>query len=90
MDLHFQSLSSWRGLLETNLPPLLRAFEEVWVLTGSGHHVAAGHQSSGGVLEQAVGEWLGGWVAKGGGRAMQGRDGAGNGGAFLVVSARLN
>ena len=60
VDLHFQSRSTVSAVLEEVLPPMLSHHAEVWVVTGSGHHVAQrSHQKQGGVLWAAVDAHLG-------------------------------
>ena len=60
VDLHFQSVKTFPIVLSTILPEKLRNHGEVWIVTGSGHHVSkSSHQKGGGVLETAVLGWLG-------------------------------
>ena len=60
LDVHFQSKTTIRTVLDHFLVSSLRQNEEVWIITGSGHHVAKGHQKreSGGVLFNSVKEYL--------------------------------
>mmetsp|Transcript_24463 Transcript_24463/g.27991 ORF Transcript_24463/g.27991 Transcript_24463/m.27991 type:complete len:807 (-) Transcript_24463:217-2637(-) len=59
VDLHFQSVKTFPIVLSNVLPEKLRDHGQVWIVTGSGHHVDRGsHQKSGGVLENAVVGWL--------------------------------
>jgi len=81
VDLHFQSLSTFSQLLTSHLEAQFSLYSEVWVITGSGHHVATGHQTTGGVLWKAVKELL----EESGRKAFIAKDGAGNSGAFLVL-----
>jgi hypothetical protein len=68
-------------VLSTILPEKLRDHEEVWIVTGSGHHVNNNsHQKNGGILENAVIGWL---VSNDYG-FMKGKDKNGYGGACLV------
>jgi hypothetical protein len=81
IDLHFQSLKTFNVVLDTVLPDKLSRMAEVWIVTGTGHHVARGHQKGGGVLEDAVLEYL---LQRGTYAVYRGRDRAGHGGAVLV------
>lgn len=60
LDVHFQSGKTVAPVLDRFLRPALKRNDEVWVVTGSGHHVAAGHQrrEGGGVLFNAVKRYL--------------------------------
>eukprot|EP00578_Thalassiosira_sp_NH16_P010788 CAMPEP_0181121550 /NCGR_PEP_ID=MMETSP1071-20121207/24804_1 /TAXON_ID=35127 /ORGANISM="Thalassiosira sp., Strain NH16" /LENGTH=554 /DNA_ID=CAMNT_0023206389 /DNA_START=120 /DNA_END=1784 /DNA_ORIENTATION=- len=60
LDVHFQSAKTITPVLNRFLIPALKKNEEVWVVTGSGHHVAVGHQKreGGGVLFNAVKRYL--------------------------------
>ncbi len=60
LDVHFQSAKTITTVLNHFLPSALKQNEEVWIITGSGHHVATGHQrrESGGVLFNAVKKYL--------------------------------
>lgn len=81
IDLHFQSTKTFPVVLQSVLPERLRDRNEVWIVTGSGHHVGRDtHQKGGGALERAVLSWLEsqGYVA------IRGRDRNGFGGAILV------
>lgn len=61
LDLHFQSAASFAAVLDATLHRTLAVHGEAWVLTGSGHHVpSASHQARGGVLFEAVGQYLSG------------------------------
>ena len=63
------------------LPKKLFDFPEIWVVTGTGHHVGdKTHQKGGGALEKAVI----GWLATEGYSFLRGRDKNGMGGAVLV------
>eukprot|EP00563_Minutocellus_polymorphus_P016226 CAMPEP_0181057650 /NCGR_PEP_ID=MMETSP1070-20121207/20365_1 /TAXON_ID=265543 /ORGANISM="Minutocellus polymorphus, Strain NH13" /LENGTH=850 /DNA_ID=CAMNT_0023137081 /DNA_START=348 /DNA_END=2900 /DNA_ORIENTATION=- len=80
LDLHFQSIKTFSVVLSTVLDEMLETCD-VWVVTGSGHHVDnSSHQKRGGVLEEAVTSWLDshGYVY------ARGRDRNGHGGAVLV------
>jgi hypothetical protein len=88
VDLHFQSLSTFESVLTQNLSSELQQYGEVWVITGSGHHVAVGHQVTGGVLFKEVKAYLEEWLGENKGcKVFVGKDGGGKSGAFLVVSA---
>jgi len=81
IDMHFQSIKTAPIVLNRVLPDKLKLFQEVWVVTGTGHHVGHNtHQKSGGVLEQTVISWLG----KAGYEYVKGKDRNGYGGAVLV------
>jgi len=81
IDLHYQSVKTFAVVLRSILPEKLRNHGEVWVVTGSGHHVNRNsHQKSGGVLETAVNTWL----LSNGYKFVKGRDKNGFGGAILV------
>ena len=81
IDLHFQSIKSFPIVLSAILPEKFRDFGEVWVVTGSGHHVSRNtHQKGGGVLESAVS----GWLVSHGYDYLKGKDKNGYGGTFLV------
>jgi hypothetical protein len=81
IDLHFQSTKTFPLVLSIVLPLKLRQHDEVWVVTGSGHHVARNsHQKGGGALEAAVLTWL----ENEGYAFVRGRDRNGHGGALLV------
>lgn len=60
LDVHFQSAKTIAPVLNRFLTPALKRNDEVWVVTGSGHHVVAGHQKreGGGVLFNAVKRYL--------------------------------
>lgn len=64
LDVHFQSAKTVVPVLDRFLPSALADNDEVWIITGSGHHVAVGHQrredktASGGVLYNAVRRYL--------------------------------
>lgn len=59
VDLHFQSVKSFPIVLSTILPDKLRNHSEVWIVTGTGHHVVRNtHQKSGGILENSLIDWL--------------------------------
>jgi hypothetical protein len=81
VDLHFQSTKTFPAVLSTMLPEKLGEMAEVWIVTGTGHHVGSKtHQRSGGALERAVILWL----ADRGYNFCKGRDRNGLGGAVLV------
>jgi len=81
IDLHFQSIKTFPVVLSTVLPEKLRDRHEVWIVTGSGHHVNSNsHQKGGGILENAVI----GWLASNEYTFFKGRDKNGYGGACLV------
>ena len=81
IDLHFQSIKTFPVVLSTVLPEKLRDQHEVWIVTGSGHHVNSNsHQKNGGVLENAVI----GWLVSNEYTFFKGRDKNGYGGACLV------
>jgi hypothetical protein len=81
IDLHFQSTKTFAIVLATIIPQKLSQLDEVWVVTGTGHHVGTKtHQKGGGALERAVMAWL---LAEGYSIA-KGRDRNGMGGAILV------
>ena len=81
IDMHFQSIKTAPIVLNRVLPEKLKLFQEVWVVTGTGHHVGHNtHQKGGGVLEQTVIGWLG----KVGYDYVRGKDRNGHGGAVLV------
>lgn len=60
LDVHFQSAKTVTPVLNRFLVPALKKNYEVWIITGSGHHVAVGHQrrEGGGVLFNAVKRYL--------------------------------
>lgn len=60
LDVHFQSGKTITPVLNRFLNTALKKNEEVWVVTGSGHHVAVGHQrrEGGGVLFNSVKRYL--------------------------------
>ena len=81
IDLHFQSTKTFSIVLQTILPPKLASHSEVWIITGTGHHVGSRtHQKGGGALENVVMEWL----TEHGYKFARGRDRNGIGGALLV------
>ena len=82
LDLHYQSLSSFHLILDEYLDQSLRKEVKggVWILTGTGHHVTEGHQKKGGVLFDAVREYL---VERGHCFDI-GKDKGGMGGAYFV------
>jgi hypothetical protein len=91
LDLHYQSLQTFPVVLETLLPEQLRAAaaddDGVWIITGTGHHVAErGHQKRNvSTLEGAVWEYLLQNYHPGEGyRIAQGRDRNGQGGALFI------
>jgi hypothetical protein len=74
-------MKTFASVLGVVLPQKLANHEEVWVVTGTGHHVGSRtHQKGGGALESAVIEWLSG----SGYNFARGRDRNGLGGAILV------
>lgn len=83
IDLHFQSVKTFPKVLSSFLPSKLKDHGEVWVITGSGHHVSRNsHQKGGGVLENAVIAWLSSNEYK----YSRGKDKNGFGGALLVYN----
>jgi Smr domain len=81
IDLHFQSTKTFALVLSTVLPDALQRHGEVWVVTGTGHHVGTKtHQKGGGALESAVLAWL----LDEGYQVFRGKDRNGEGGAMLV------
>jgi hypothetical protein len=60
LDVHFQSAKTITPVLNRFLIPAIKKNDEVWIVTGSGHHVAVGHQrrEGGGVLFNAVKRYL--------------------------------
>jgi hypothetical protein len=85
LDLHFQSVKTFPLVLANILPEKLRRNGQVWVITGSGHHVHRGsHQKTGGVLETAVI----GWLVSNEYNFVKGKDKNGYGGAVLVQTSR--
>ena len=81
IDLHFQSLKTFSDVLSVVLPAKLEEIDQVWIVTGTGHHVGSNtHQKGGGALEQAVIRWL----SEEGYTFHQGKDRNGLGGALLV------
>jgi len=87
IDLHFQSLQTFGTVLDAVLPEKLQSLAQVWIVTGTGHHVGSRtHQKGGGALEGAVLEYL--VEHYGGGSSeysvQRGRDRNGQGGAVLV------
>lgn len=87
IDLHFQSVKTFPIVLETMLPLKLNkssgepSDRQVWIITGTGHHVGTKtHQKGGGALESAVISWL----AEHNYKFCRGKDRNGQGGALLV------
>ncbi|CAJ1957270.1 unnamed protein product [Cylindrotheca closterium] len=81
IDLHFQSTKTFSAVLARVLPNKLSELHEVWIVTGTGHHVGSKtHQKGGGALERAVTTWL----VEEGYNCYRGRDRNGLGGALLV------
>ena len=81
VDLHFQSTKTFVTVLSTILPRKLAELDQVWIVTGTGHHVGSKtHQKGGGALERAVTTWL----TEEGYNCYKGRDRNGLGGAVLV------
>lgn len=81
IDLHFQSIKTFPIVLSTILPEKLKDHGEVWIVTGSGHHVnKISHLKAGGVLENAVT----GWLVSNDYNFAKGKDKNGFGGALLV------
>lgn len=81
MDLHFQSTKTVGHVLSSILPQKLKGYPEIWVVTGTGHHVGYNtHQKNGGVLEDSVISWL----QDNGYDFCKGKDRNGYGGALLV------
>jgi hypothetical protein len=59
IDLHHQSTKTFAVVLANVLPEKLRDHGQVWLVTGTGHHVGRNtHQKGGGALESAVLSWL--------------------------------
>ena len=59
IDLHYQSTATVLTVLDDVLWPRLQEHGTVWVITGTGHHVAkGGHQKRGAALFNAVQEYL--------------------------------
>jgi hypothetical protein len=82
IDLHYQSTKTFPVVLSEVLPSQLRKHHQVWIVTGSGHHVSRNtHQKGGGALESAVA----GWLVSEGYNFQHGRDRNGHGGALLVT-----
>lgn len=78
-----QSTKTFGVVLAKVLPKKLREFDEVWIVTGTGHHVSRKtHQKGGGALESAVLSWL----SNEGYDFARGRDRQGHTGAILVSS----
>mmetsp|Transcript_9512 Transcript_9512/g.20627 ORF Transcript_9512/g.20627 Transcript_9512/m.20627 type:complete len:577 (-) Transcript_9512:99-1829(-) len=91
LDVHFQSGKTITPVLNRFLNPALKRNDEVWVVTGSGHHVMVGHQrrEGGGVLFNAVKRYLEDREAEMALEFRIGKDTSGgknksSGGAFLV------
>ena len=89
LDVHFQSAKTITPVLNRFLVPALKKNDEVWIVTGSGHHVAAGHQKreGGGVLFNAVKRYLenhGDEMEMKVGKDTSGGKNKNGGGAFLV------
>jgi hypothetical protein len=81
VDLHFQSTKTFSIVLSSVLPGKLSELGEVWIVTGTGHHVGLKtHQKGGGALERAVVAFL----SEEGYNFAMGRDRNGVGGAILV------
>lgn len=81
IDLHFQSTKTFGVVLEQVLPSRLSQQSEVWIVTGTGHHVGTKtHQKGGGALEKSVVHWL----QEEGYHFARGKDRNGLGGAILV------
>jgi len=60
LDVHFQSARTVSEVLDEFLPKALDSHDEVWIVTGSGRHVAVGHQKKekDGLLFNAVRRYL--------------------------------
>lgn len=81
IDLHFQSTKTFGVVLSSILPKKLSEKDEIWIVTGTGHHVGKKtHQKGGGALESAVIQWL----TDEGYNFSCGKDRNGLGGALLV------
>ncbi|KAL7581627.1 hypothetical protein ACA910_022179 [Epithemia clementina (nom. ined.)] len=81
IDLHFQSTKTFSVVLAKVLPVKFERHDQVWIVTGTGHHVGSKtHQKGGGALENAVVKWL---IDQGYEYAM-GRDRNGLSGTLLV------
>jgi DNA-nicking Smr family endonuclease len=80
IDLHYQSTKTFTAVLDAVLQESLQAHAQVWVVTGTGHHTAVGHQKAG-ALAQAVQAYLDWW----GYDYSTGKDSQGKSGSFLVA-----
>lgn len=81
VDLHFQSVKSFSIVLSKILPEKLRNHSEVWIVTGTGHHIMRNtHKKSGGVLENSLIDWL----TSNNYKFLRGKDKNGIRGAVLV------
>jgi hypothetical protein len=84
VDLHYQSSRTAPLVLDATLASQLAAHDEVWLITGTGHHTdRASHQRAvaGGVLHAATKEYL----EEYGYAHHPAKDHNGHSGAFLVV-----
>lgn len=89
IDLHFQSLQTFGAVLDVILPEKLRSFFQVWIVTGTGHHVGSRtHQKGSGALEAAVVDYLLEYFPPPVYEIKRGRDRNGLGGAILVELQR--
>jgi hypothetical protein len=90
IDLHYQSIQTFADVLLHVLEDRLQLHEQVWIVTGTGHHVGKRtHQKGGGVLEQAVATWLQEQAESDNASlpkytVWRGKDNNGEGGALLV------
>ena len=85
MDLHYQSKQTFGAVLGELLEAKLEQNGQVWIITGTGHHVGRSHQVQGGTLEQSVLQWL---VDHEYQHIWRGRDRNGQGGVLLVKLAK--
>lgn len=85
MDMHYQSQVTAGPILDAYLAEKLQRSEMgCWVITGTGHHTAEGHQAKGGVLFQTVEDYL----IHYGYSYNIGIDGQARSGAFFVKKTR--
>jgi Smr domain len=85
IDLHFQSMKTFPIVLDTILPQKFRTMSEVWIITGTGHHVGTRtHQKGGSTLENAVLDYLLSNFNSDEYTISKGRDRNGQGGAIFI------